>query len=226
MSDVQTCWDLLRGAAEGRALERERFCLTYGPVIRDFLGRRWGRGAYAQEIEDAEQETLIECLRERGALERAIGTVEKSFRALLFGVTRNVARRFEERRAKIARREAPAKTGHEGEPDPSADPQRDFDRAWATNVVRRAREDLEARAEGAGGAAARRCDVLRMRFFEDLPIRAIADRLEEDPARIHHDYAKARSEFREALLRIVRFESAVEDFDPEAEIRFLMTSLT
>ncbi|MDF1800232.1 MAG: sigma-70 family RNA polymerase sigma factor [Planctomycetota bacterium] len=225
MSDVLTCWDLLRGAADGVAAERERFCLTYGPVIRDFLGRRWNRRALAQEIEDAEQETLIECLREKGALERAVDADLGSFRGFLFGVTMNVARRFEERRARIAGREAAPRTGDPPPVEPDADPEKDFDRAWATGVVRRARQQLEARAAEQGEASLRRCEILRLRFFEDLPIRKIASKLGQDPARVHHEYARVRSDFRDALHSVVRFEAPGGEVDLDTEVRFLLANL-
>lgn len=225
MSDVLTCWDLLRGAASGDTEERERFCRTYGPVIRDFLARRWKQRALSQEIEDAEQETLIECLREKGALERAVDVVERSFRGFLFGVTMNVARRFEERRARIWQREAAPRTGDSPAPEPDSDPEKDFDRAWATGVVRRARRALEARAAEQGEASLRRCEILRMRFFEDLPIRTIASRLGQDPAKIHHEYARVRSDFREALFGVVRYESPGGEIDLDSEVRFLLANL-
>ena len=47
--------------------------------------------------------------------------------------------------------------------------------------------------------------LLRLRFHEELPIREIAARWQEDPARLHHEYATARDEFRTALRAVVAF---------------------
>ena len=45
----------------------------------------------------------------------------------------------------------------------------------------------------------------RRRFHDGLPIRDIAKRWDEDPAKIHHEYAIARDEFRAALREVVTF---------------------
>jgi RNA polymerase sigma-70 factor (ECF subfamily) len=62
----------------------------------------------------------------------------------------------------------------------------------------------------------RRVQILRLRFEEGRPIREIAARWDEDPARVHHEYARAREEFRAALAEVVGEHhpgpaSAVED---------------
>lgn len=38
-----------------------------------------------------------------------------------------------------------------------------------------------------------------------LPIREIAERWHEDTAKLHHEYATARDEFRAALLHVIAF---------------------
>jgi hypothetical protein len=51
----------------------------------------------------------------------------------------------------------------------------------------------------------RRVELLRLRFQDGLPIRSIASRWGEDPAKVHHEYATARAEFRAALREVVAF---------------------
>jgi len=45
------------------------------------------------------------------------------------------------------------------------------------------------------------------RFHEGLPIRQIAARWQADAAVLHHEYAKARREFKDALMEVVAFHS-------------------
>lgn len=47
--------------------------------------------------------------------------------------------------------------------------------------------------------------LLRLRFGGGLAIRDIAGRWGEDAARLHHEYAAARDEFRAALREVVAF---------------------
>jgi RNA polymerase sigma-70 factor (ECF subfamily) len=78
-------------------------------------------------------------------------------------------------------------------------------RAWAVARVREAAQLQEEHARQAGPAALRRVELLRLRFHEGLPIRDIANRWQTDPALLHHEYARARKEFRGALTEIVAF---------------------
>jgi len=64
-----------------------------------------------------------------------------------------------------------------------------------------ARQRAQARDE----AARRRVELLRLRFEEGLPIRDISRRWDADPARLHHEYATARKEYRASLREIVGF---------------------
>jgi RNA polymerase sigma-70 factor (ECF subfamily) len=47
--------------------------------------------------------------------------------------------------------------------------------------------------------------LLRLRFHDGLPVRDIAARWDADPAKLHHEYARAREEFRAALREVVAF---------------------
>src|SRR6185503_16207330 len=74
-----------------------------------------------------------------------------------------------------------------------------FDRAWARALLREAAAVQQQSAERAGAVAVRRVQLLRLRFHECLPIRDIARLRGEDAAKLHHDYATARDEFRRVL---------------------------
>ena len=50
-----------------------------------------------------------------------------------------------------------------------------------------------------------RKQLLRLRFQEDMPIRDIARLWKSDAAALHKEYAKARQEFKEALIDVVAF---------------------
>jgi RNA polymerase sigma factor (sigma-70 family) len=200
-SDSSTHWSLIRAAAEGRAPEREEFARRYESVIRAYCGARWRHTPLVHEIDDAVQEVFLDCFRPDGALSR-VEPEGPPFRAYLHGVVRNVARRFEERRARAARQP-------DSRLDLAAVEAREeplsvvFDRAWALAVFRQAADLHAARARESGEDARRRVEILRLRFQEGLPIREIAARWDEDPARVHHEYARAREEFREALREVV-----------------------
>jgi RNA polymerase sigma-70 factor (ECF subfamily) len=199
-----TCWTMIRSAAAGDEAGARQFVEAYAPVVRAYLLARWNAPALRQDVDDAVQEVFVECFRERGAIARADSERPGGFRAFLFGVVRNVARRHETRR-----------TGHDREQ--SADPEREvdggdaerlsrlFDRHWARRIMREAAERQQAAAAAAGEAAQRRVDLLRMRFAEGLPIREIAALWDMEPTLVHREYARARREFRDALESVIRF---------------------
>lgn len=205
MDPDSTCWTIIREAAAGEDDARERFARHYLPVVRAYLGHRWGGTPCAAEVDDAIQEVFVECFRRGGVLERVDASRSGGFRAFLYGVVRNVALRAEGRRSRQ----------RECRPDSRFDPaemeqreptlSRIFDRAWAKAILREATEVQERRARKAGADALRRLKLLAIRFQEDLPIREIAKRWEVDAARLHHEYARARQEFREALAEVVAF---------------------
>jgi hypothetical protein len=58
-------------------------------------------------------------------------------------------------------------------------------------------------AESQGEAAVRRVELLSARFTDGKPIREIAELWCVDPAWLHHEYSRARSEFLSALLEVV-----------------------
>lgn len=218
MTDSEsTCWSLIEGAASGSAADREQFARHYAPVIRAYLAARWRGTPGLSGLDDAVQEVFVECFRRRGVLERAERERPGGFRPFLYGVARNVARRFE---ARHARHGAPAEQDLEAIADDEPSLSRAFDQAWARTVLREAaaRQEAQARRAGpAGEAALRRVELLRLRFHEGLAIREIAHRWQTDAAALHHEYAKARQEFKDALRQVVAFHHGGSDADVEQE---------
>jgi hypothetical protein len=54
-------------------------------------------------------------------------------------------------------------------------------------------------------AARGRVELLRLRFQDSLPIREIAQRWSMDAAALHYEYARARQEFKAALMEVAAF---------------------
>src|SRR5215831_5732627 len=92
-----TCWTVIRAAAAGSPADREELARRYLAVVRAYLAARWRGLNLRAELDDAVQEVFVECFRQGGALEAAGAGRVSSFRAFLYGVVRNVARRFESR---------------------------------------------------------------------------------------------------------------------------------
>ena len=203
-----TCWTVIRAAADGAAAEREAFARRYSEPLRAYFAARWRGGPRAQEIEDALQELFVECLRSGGALQKA-RPEGGSFQAFLYGVARNVARRFEERAR--AGRGVAAGRASEGSVELDALPldeptlSRLFDRSFAQALLREAAALQARRAAEAGPAAVRRVELLRRRFGDDQAIRDVAREWGVDAAQLHHEYAAARRDFLAALKEVVAF---------------------
>jgi RNA polymerase sigma-70 factor (ECF subfamily) len=215
-----TCWTLIRAAAGGSAQPREEFARRYAPVLRAYLSARWRGSRLLQDLDDAVQDVFVECLRPGGALERLDSSRDGGFRAFLYGVARNVALRRE------SRRPSPAGAADlDAISDDHTSLSRVFDRAWAKAILREAARVQEERARALGERELRRVELLRLRFHEGLPIRDMARRWNVDAAALHHEYAKAREEFRAALLHVVAFHHAGDASTVEEECRKLLTLL-
>jgi len=219
-----TRWSVIRDAAEGVPAARDEFARRYGAVIRTYLEARWRGGASAHDVDDAVQDVFVDCFREGGALGRADSAAPGGFRAYLHGVARNVARRADERRQRERARRADV------DPDEIEGRERTasklFERAWAQAMLAQASALLAERAAKEGPAAEERIELLRLRFEEDLPIREIAERRQVDAARLHHDYAKARAEFQEALRDVVREHEGGTAGDVERECARLLETIS
>ena len=193
---------MIRGAAEGNPSDRAQFVRVYEPVVRAYLVARWR--TVGANLDDAIQEVFLACFQPEGVLERADPERPGGFRAFLYGVARNVARQVETRQAR--RREQPLEG--EGSGEPAAEDEslaQAFDRAWAKALMREAGRLQEEQAATRGPAALQRVELLRLRFHEGLPIRDIARQWGVEASVLHHEYARAREEFRSALHEVVAF---------------------
>lgn len=211
-------WSLIALAARGDRNAQSAFSRNYLPVIRGLLDTRWRATSLAGEIDDAVQEVFVECFRANGVLSRA-DAARGDLGGLLFGVTRNVAARFEER----ARKRLPLDRAAEdagldaiAAREPSLSTL--FDREWARTMLRLAGDLMRTRAEAGGAGAKLRVELLRLRFAENLPMLEIAAQWEADPAMVHKAYAKARDEFRACLRRVVAEHAVRSEVDLDGEV--------
>jgi RNA polymerase sigma-70 factor (ECF subfamily) len=196
-----TAWEMIEGAARGDLAGREAFAARYGRSIRALLQARWRQSTLAANIEDAVQDVFLECFKHGGALTHVDRAGFGRFRPFLHGVIRNVALRHEGRVDLLRRRQTDDSLL---DAQPAADPSlsRLIDRELALAIVREAADELARRASRKGEGARRRVELLRLRFQEDLPIRDIAARWNVPASLVHHDFAKARVEFRHVLLMV------------------------
>jgi RNA polymerase sigma-70 factor (ECF subfamily) len=191
---------VIRGAALGSAADRETFARHYLPIVRAYLAARWRGSGWLRDIDDTVQNVFVECFRHGGALARI--EPGRGFRPFLYGIVRNVARRVETDRP----REVHADLADlDRLPDDDESQSRAFDRAWARGLLREAAALQEQHARQAGSEALRRVELLRLRFHDGLPIREVAGRWNVEPAVLHREYARARQEFRAALVEVIAF---------------------
>jgi RNA polymerase sigma-70 factor (ECF subfamily) len=214
-----TCWTMIRAAAAGSPADREGLAQRYLGVVRAYLAARWRGSPLRDEIDDATQAVFVECFRQGGVLEVAGAGRVPGFRAFLYGVIRNVARRFEGRPAR-ASGPLPDIAGDD------ATQSRLFDRTWARAIMAEAAQLQRERAEQRGADALQRVELLRLRFEEGLPIRDIALRWSTDPAVVHKWYALARKEFRSALLEVIAFHHPGSAAELEEEAASLLKALS
>jgi RNA polymerase sigma factor (sigma-70 family) len=220
-----TCWTVLNKAAAGNSGERAEFVARYAPLVRAYLAARWRGAPLLQELEDAVQDVFVECLRHGGVLERARPEYPGGFRAFLYGVVRNVALRIEQRRGR-RREHQPldsAELDHLADSDDSLS--HVFDRAWATSIMKDTAERQSQHAQTRGEPAQKRVELLRLRFQEGRPIREIAQLWQADPATLHHEYARARQEFKAALLEVMTFHHPESPAEAEEECARLLELL-
>lgn len=216
-----TRWTLIRDAAGGDSSARSEFARLYEPAVRAYLQARWNRPASSSDVDDAAQEVFVDCFRDGGVLLRADPDRPGGFRAYLYGVVRNVARRFEK-----DRRQTPGNADLDAIEADEETLSRVFDRSWATLILKETARHQRATAREKGEDAVRRVDLLALRFEEDLPIREIAKLWEVEPDWLHHQYAQAREEFKRALREVVRAHHGDRDGAPvEEECRRLLEHL-
>jgi RNA polymerase sigma-70 factor (ECF subfamily) len=214
-----TCWTVIRAAAAGSPAGRDELARRYFGVVRAYLAARWRDSARRPDLDDAVQEVFVECFRQGGALEAAGAGRVPSFRAFLYGVVRNVARRFEIRPLRAAG-PLPDVAAHEESLSLL------FDRTWAQAIMAEAARWQRRRAEERGPEAVRRVELLRLRFEDNLPIREIAKRWGVPAAGLHHAYALARQEFKAALLEVVAFHHPGSPAEVEQEAAGLLKAIS
>jgi RNA polymerase sigma-70 factor (ECF subfamily) len=216
---------MIRDAADGDAAAGAAFARRYERIVRAYLVARWRSSPLVHEVDDAVQEVFVESFRGGGALARANPDTPGGFRAFLYGVVRNVARRVESRRGR--RRDQQPATGFFRESQDASEPRlsKIYDREWAAAVMREAAAGQRARAEAKGPEAQRRVELLRLRFYEGWPIRRIAQLWDADAADLHREYAKARREFRQSLSDVVAFHHPGSAGEVERECARLLEML-
>jgi RNA polymerase sigma-70 factor (ECF subfamily) len=214
-----TCWTVIRAAAAGSPADREELAYRYLAVVRAYLAARWRGSPLRPDLDDAVQEVFVECFRQGGALEAAGAGRVPSFRAFLYGVVRNVARRFESRPVRAAAPLPELQANEEGL-------SRLFERTWAQALMTEAAQLQQRRASERGPEAVQRVELLRLRFEEGLPIRTIAERWGVPAAGLHHAYALARQEFKAALLEVVAFHHPGSLAEVEQEAANLLKALS
>ena len=216
---------MIRDAADGNESGREAFANLYLEAVQTYLRARWSGSNLMRMVDDAAQEVFLECFRENGPLDRVTENRPKSFRAYLYGLVRNIARRFESRGIQDANRRGPSISKFELATDESS-LSHVFDRAWARTIMKQAGDRHRQLAHQSGEAAIRRVELLKLRFQQGLPIRHIADQWQVDPAELHRQYAKAREEFRQALTDVVRLHRPGSAAEISEEVKELLKLLS
>jgi RNA polymerase sigma-70 factor (ECF subfamily) len=224
--EEQTCWTVVRSAAAGNTDDRERFVVTYSPVVKAYLEARWSGTPLAGSLDDGIQDVFLECFKEGGVLDRVDEIRRQSFRGFLYGVVRNVARRFERETARNREEAAEGDFDFDALEREEETFSKIFDRAWARTVLKEAVAIQLDRAAGQGEAAEKRVELLHLRFYEGLPIREIARRWDTDPELLHQQYRQARKEFRAALLEVAEFHNPGSPEDAEREVEEIIAILS
>jgi RNA polymerase sigma-70 factor (ECF subfamily) len=221
----ETCWTLIKAAADQDNEARSLFARSYLPVVRAYLAARWKNSSYRGDIDDAVQEVFVECFRTDGVLASADPERRGNFHKYLLGAVRNVAARRERQRARQWKRQVGESFHPERIDNDDTRLSKVFDRAWARSIMRKAAEEQRSMAKRKGDSALQRLEILRLRFYEDLPIREIAVRFDMEPSKLHHDYAQARKEFKEALRKTVFFHHPACTEEVEKECARLLDLL-
>ena len=217
---------MIHSAARGDAQARADFARRYASVVRAYLRARWRTPPLREEVDDAVQDVFVECFKDKGVLANANSDAPSGFRAFLFAAVRNRARATEARHQRRAPRDPrAAEIDMELLESDEERLSKVLDRAWAEALMREAAARQAQRAAAKGEAAELRLELLRLRFDEDLPIREIARRWGVDADHLHHEYAKARREFREALLEVILFHHPGTASEAELECQRLSSLL-
>lgn len=217
-----TCWTLVRDAANGVSGARAEFSDFYGSVVRGFVAARWRPRGVGLDVEDAVQEIFVECFKPGGVLERADPS-KGDFRGLLYGVSRNVVLRFEERAVERGRIRPEDSAWLQEVASDDKGQETLFERSWAHSVMAEAMVRLRQAAEASTGAS-RRVKILERRFTDNIGIRDIAAEWGVPAQDVHNDYRKAREEFYRSLKSVVGYHAPRSDV--AGECRRLLSLLS
>ncbi|MEM7201322.1 MAG: hypothetical protein AAF628_13705 [Planctomycetota bacterium] len=206
----QTHWTVVLAAADGDPTAREAFAARYLPVARAYLGARWRGRPQMAALEDAVQEILTERLRDDGGVAALDRETKGSFRTFLADVVRGVAERTEakEMAAKIddaatAMVEATVAPSTAARLADEAQLRTVFDQAWARSIMQETADRLAAAAQAAGGAPARRSQLLHLHYHERQPLEQAAEGCGIAGDAAEREMALARAEFATILRRVV-----------------------
>ena len=210
---------MLRAASAGDADAKSTFAHCYTKPIRSYLGHRWRNNGLAAAIDDALQDVFVECMKPGGVLERA-DRERGDFRGLLYGVVRNVARRFEKRAARPSQQQADEAVHLDDLPAHHEALSRVFDRAWARSLLREAALRHAQAARHSDKATRLRYRILQLRHERGLPIREIAAQIAEtDVDAVHNAYRRGRREFRKFVRAVVARHTGAGPESLDAECR-------
>lgn len=222
--DASTSWDLIQSAARGDSEARQRFAERYEDVAVGYFGARWRGTSLEREVEDAAQEVFLDCLRDDGALQRA-DPARGEFRGFLHGIVRNVALRFERQHGQARAGHVDLGSGLQSLPGDDSAASRVFDREWGRSILRLAMRLHRERAAEQGPEHVRRVELLRQRFEEGRPIRDIAVLWQVDAAWLHHEFARARRDFKRSLAVALGLDLAADPARLDAEVSRLWDAL-
>ena len=220
--ELSTCWTLVRGAAEGDSVSADELVRRYALLIRGYLRSRWRTSALSANVDDACQDVFFELFRSDGALQKVDTTGSRRFRSYLFGVVSNVARRIEQQHAK-SRTVAGMELDEQQSDDESAS--HVFERLWAQSMVAQAVTEMKRQAQDGDDKLRLRVELLHLRFFEELPIRGISERMGIDAKKAHKEYARARSDFRRILQQVIAFHHPGDPQAVESELEEIAKKL-
>lgn len=208
---------MVQAASRGDEAARAEFASVYSAAIRGFFSARWRGRVLRAEAEDAAQEVLVECLKSDGVLERA-EPGRGDFRGLLFGVSRNVARRFEERAMQLGRLLPEEENWRERVASDEAGQATLFDRSWARSMMKAAGKLHRERAQAEGESGQRLIEILVRRFQNNEEIREIAADWGVPAQEVHNAYRKARTDFHRCLREVIaRHAPEGADLDQECQ---------
>ena len=210
---------MLRAASAGDSTARSAFVRSYTAPIRAYLSHRWRNASLKDSIDDAVQDVFVECIKPGGVIEHA-APERGEFRALLYGVIRNVARRIEKHAASFELQQPAESVPLDDLPNQAEPLSHALDRTWAQSLLREAVLRHAQNARCGNDANRQRYRILRMRHHQNLPIREIAARLHEtDSEAIHNAYRRARREFHTCLREVVARHTGADVESLDAECR-------